>query len=75
MYFIIGKADCPYCEKAKALLEDKGVMYVYVDVQTGSDVANAVWKHFLVEDLGARTVPQVFKLVEGGYEGLLLEEL
>lgn len=74
MYLIIGKRDCPYCEKAKKLLDDTNEDYVYVDITSGDCITDAVWKHFLVDDLNAKTVPQVFKLV-GGYDQLKVEQI
>ncbi len=46
---------CPYCTRAKQLLEKKGVRYREVDV-TDDDERRA----WLVEQTGRRTVPQVF---------------
>jgi len=47
---------CPYCTKAKTLLQIKGVEYEEVDV-TGDDDARAV----LTEKAeGRKTVPQIF---------------
>lgn len=47
---------CPYCVKAKALLERKGVPFETIDV-TGDDAARMA----LVEKSGGRkTVPQIF---------------
>jgi len=46
---------CPYCVRAKRLLERKGVRYEEIDV-AGDDQARAV----LAEQTGRRTVPQIF---------------
>ncbi|MCB1531579.1 MAG: glutaredoxin 3 [Alphaproteobacteria bacterium] len=47
---------CPYCTKAKTLLQMKGVSYEEIDV-TGDDDARIA----LVEKAeGRRTVPQIF---------------
>ena len=69
MYLVIGRQNCPYCEKAKELLEFHRVPYIYKDITSGDCITDAHWKHFLVEDVQAKTVPQIFKLV-GGYEDL-----
>ena len=74
MYLVIGKRNCPYCDKAKKHLEDLGEAYVYVDITSGDCITDSVWKHFLVEDLKAKTVPQVFKLV-GGFTELKEETI
>jgi len=46
---------CPYCVRAKRLLEKKGVSYQEIDVE-GDDEARVR----LVEQTGLRTVPQIF---------------
>lgn len=55
---------CPYCKKARALLESKGVEYTGYDI-TGDEEARGK----MVERTGGpRTVPQIFindKLVGG----------
>jgi len=69
MYLVIGRKNCPFCDKAKELLDSKVIDYVYVDITSGDCITDDTWKHFLVEDLKAKTVPQIFKLT-GGYEEL-----
>ncbi len=49
------KRSCPYCVRAKRLLEKKGVSYEEISVE--GDDALRVW---LMEQSGQRTVPQVF---------------
>lgn len=46
---------CPYCVRAKALLDRRGIPYEEVDVS--NDPAKRSW---LVEATGRRTVPQIF---------------
>jgi glutaredoxin 3 len=46
---------CPYCVRAKRLLDKKGVAYEEVDVE-GDDETRAR----LVQQTGRRTVPQIF---------------
>jgi glutaredoxin 3 len=52
---IYSKRQCPYCVRAKGLLDRKGVPYEEIDVE--NDDAKRAW---LVEATGQRTVPQVF---------------
>ena len=52
---IYSKQVCPYCVRAKSLLDRKGVAYEEIDVE--NDDAKRAW---LVEATGQRTVPQVF---------------
>lgn len=73
MYVVIGRQNCPFCDKAKDVLDRAGEDYVYVDITSGDCITDAVWKHFLVEDIKATKVPQVFKLLPGGYENLRAE--
>jgi glutaredoxin 3 len=49
------KSFCPYCVRAKALLDRKGVAYEEIDAE--HDDALRTW---LVEASGQRTVPQIF---------------
>lgn len=64
---------CPYCVRAKQLLDVKDVTYSEIDV-TGDDAARMA----LVQKSGGRkTVPQIFinDVAVGGYDDLrLLEE-
>jgi Glutaredoxin, GrxC family len=47
---------CPYCVRAKRLLEKKGAAYKEIDVST-----NAALRDAMVERAGGRrTVPQIF---------------
>ena len=52
---IYTKRSCPYCVRAKALLDRKGVRYEEIDAE-GNDALRA----WLVEATGQRTVPQIF---------------
>ncbi len=52
---IYTKQQCPYCVRAKALLERKGAAYQEIDVE-GKDELR-IW---LVEASGQKTVPQIF---------------
>ena len=52
---IYSKKNCPYCIRAKALLDKKGVAYEEIDVEGKDDLR--IW---LAEASGQKTVPQVF---------------
>ena len=62
------KDYCPYCVRAKALLDAKGIVYEERNISQGE------WtKEQLLEAVpGARTVPQIFLDGEliGGYDQL-----
>ena len=69
MYFVIGKSDCPYCDKAKALLEKDNTAYVYKDLNRLPAEKRELWKQVIKTELNKTTVPVVFKLI-GGYDEL-----
>ncbi len=53
---LYSSARCPYCVKAKALLDKKGVSYQLIDI-TDDDEAR---KNLVAKANGLRTVPQIF---------------
>jgi glutaredoxin 3 len=58
---------CPFCVRAKALLQHKGVPFEEIDV-SGDDVL----RERMIEASGRRTVPQIFidDIAIGGFEEL-----
>lgn len=46
---------CPYCSRAKALLERKGAPFVEIDVDAAAQARTE-----MMERSGRRTVPQIF---------------
>ena len=67
MIKVYSKNACPFCDRAKQLLESRGVQYEEINVSEDIDARN-----FLVEQ-GLRSVPQIFNgetLIPGGYQGL-----
>lgn len=73
VYEVYGKPNCPYCEKAKNLLDSKKLGYVYKDVTSDSQALGEM-TFKVTKNLGAppRTVPQIFKgdLYIGGFDKL-----
>ena len=64
---IYTKPSCTFCDRAKALMESKGVEYKVIDVSEHPEA-----RDFLV-DQGLRSVPQIFNgttLLQGGFQGL-----
>ena len=62
---------CPYCVRAKRLLDNKGVKYREIDVSDDSET-----RAYLVQATGQRTVPQIFiggKSIGGCDEMLALD--
>jgi glutaredoxin 3 len=68
MLTIYSKSNCPFCDRAKMLLTQKGVTFEEIRVDLIHEA-----KEFIV-NAGHRTVPQIYKdgkvFVEGGYQGL-----
>lgn len=67
-YRIYGKTDCIFCDKAKALLDENGLSYVYYDVMDDIEA-----RQDLLEAIPeVRTVPQIFLDDEyiGGFDEL-----
>ena len=69
MYLVLGRRNCPFCDKAKERLEQDGLPYVYVDIMETQE-KTTLFKDILVNKMNVNTVPQVFKLT-GGYEALV----
>jgi glutaredoxin 3 len=53
---IYTKAFCPYCWRAKALLEAKGVQYREISVDSGGELR----EQMIARANGRTTVPQIF---------------
>lgn len=68
MLTIYSKENCPFCTRAKALLNEKGVEYTEMRVDLLPEARQ------FVLDAGHRSVPQIYKdgklFVENGYAGL-----
>jgi glutaredoxin len=67
MLTVYSKNNCPFCDRAKALLESKGVDYVEVNIEKDPDARQ------LLVDKGLRSVPQIFhgyEIIPGGFDGL-----
>lgn len=65
---IYTKFGCPYCVRAKHLLDSKGVSYTEYDVTMGG----AKREEMVARAPGARTVPQIFinNIAVGGSDDL-----
>lgn len=53
--FLYSSAFCPYCRRARALLDRKGVTYAVLDVDRDS----GLWQE-MTQRTGRNTVPQIF---------------
>jgi len=52
---IYTKVTCPYCHRAKALLDQKGVSYKEIPID-----GNATKREEMIQRSGRTTVPQIF---------------
>jgi glutaredoxin 3 len=68
MLTVYSKSNCPFCDRAKMLLKQKGVPFNEIRVDEDPTA-----RQFII-DAGHRTVPQIYNgnklFVEGGYQGL-----
>lgn len=68
MLTVYSKQNCPFCDRAKNLLDLKGIPYQEVRVDQDAQA-----REFVVQK-GHRSVPQIYLdeelFVEGGYAGL-----
>lgn len=65
---VLGKPRCSYCTKAKHLLEDAGIPFIYKDVTKPASIMLKRW----MDVEGLTTVPQIWVDGEhiGGYDEL-----
>lgn len=67
MITVYSKNDCSFCDRAKALLTSKDILFKTVTMEEHPEA-----REFLM-DQGLRSVPQLFNdgvLMPGGYQGL-----
>lgn len=69
MLTVYSKPACPFCDQAKAYLQQQAVEFEVVDI-----MADPTALAFIKTE-GHRTVPQIYKdgqlFVEGGFQGLI----
>ena len=65
MFEIFGKNNCKYCDEAKAMLEERGLAYIYKNIE-GSDYS--YMDEFRQKYPTVRTVPQI-ESPDGEYIG------
>jgi len=67
MITVYSKNNCPFCDRARALLESKAIPFNVIKMED-----EPAAREFLM-DQGLRSVPQIFKdgvLLPGGFQGL-----
>ena len=62
-YLIITMDNCPYCDRAKALLTEKGLTYVEHNIMNTPELGT------LPASLGRQTLPLILKPI-GGFDEL-----
>ena len=68
MITVYSAPNCPYCIRAKALLEDRGLNFTEVDIYDSREAAS----EFVQRTNGAKTVPQILvgEVIIGGFDDL-----
>jgi len=56
MYVVLGTSKCGFCNKAKNLLEEKGIAFMPYSV----DTVSSRWLLTLMRQAGMNTVPQIW---------------
>jgi len=72
MLTIYSKNNCPFCVRAKQLLESKGVPFTEVNIENDEESRQ------MLLDKGLRSVPQIFygyELIPGGFNGLAKQSI
>lgn len=66
-YKVIGKPNCPYCENAVKLLEEKGLEFEYINAMEDFGALK------LLKESGLRSFPQIWKGDDhiGGFDMLV----
>ena len=67
MVTVYSKNNCPFCVRAKALFDSRGVPYTEVNIENDA-ASRQMWL-----EKGLRSVPQIFngfELIPGGFNGL-----
>jgi glutaredoxin len=67
MITVYSKNECSFCDRAKQLLESRGVEYKEINVSEHPEA-----REYLLEQ-GLRSVPQIYRgttLIPGGYQGI-----
>ena len=53
---IYGRSNCVWCDRAKALCQERGYDFEYIDITSDPDL----WAEFAFRTNNAKTVPQIF---------------
>jgi glutaredoxin len=62
MYYIIGKNNCIWCDRAKSFLDKKQIPYVYKNLDEIPKSHKDRWLDLITDDFTMKTLPVIFKL-------------
>lgn len=69
MIYVIGRNNCPWCDKTKELLDTNNQDYTYINMSDMNESNYNLFKGFITTFLGISTLPVVIDVI-GGYTEL-----
>ena len=69
MIYVIGRNNCPWCDKTKELLDTNNQDYTYINMSDMNESNYNLFKGFITTFLGMSTLPVVIDVI-GGYTEL-----
>ena len=74
-FLIYGTPTCVFCNRAKTLIESRGLTYSYIDITVQDETGNRPMYEELQQKVpGVKTVPQIFSksgFYVGGHDDLV----
>ena len=68
MYLVIGKDNCPFCDRAKAMLEGNNLPMIYININNEEPEVQGFLKGLIQKDLTETTEQQLFTYIGGEKE-------
>ena len=68
MYLVIGKDNCPFCDRTRDMLEGNNLPMIYININDEEPEVQSFLKGLIKEELTETTVPQVFTYIGGAEE-------
>jgi len=69
LIYVIGRNNCPWCDKTKELLDTNNQDYTYINMSDMNESNYTLFKGFITTFLGISTLPVVIDVI-GGYTEL-----
>jgi len=69
LIYVIGRNNCPWCDKTKELLDTNNQDYTYINMSDMNESNYTLFKGFITTFLGMSTLPVVIDVI-GGYTEL-----